>query len=248
MGNKNSKSEEQIKYEKMLKDLDPTTRKYVKLVKKYGIDVDPHVDEKKRIDLGGSHNKLSVRNINKLGSSGISNLNKLFKEAEFKDVQVLFLSGNEMNLSKLNKGLEAILPKVKKQVFLSQFTLSKKDLAMLFEKCSEVENLTIAFSRIANPGKKWKLDKSLNYKIKELSIFGSCHRSWSDHLTEKKLKHFIRGLSETNLVDTLTDVYTKEDWYLAERMQPVFDEAGFKVKVHGGNTKPTPFSTEDISQ
>lgn len=230
----NSTNNESIKY------LDPRTKKLVRLIQKYKIDLDPHVDDNNKIDLSSNHNKLSVRNVNSLGIGGISNLNKIFKEATFTEIQELFVSGGDSDLSKLTPGLGVILKSVKRQVLFSNFKVDKKTLRMVLENSSHVETLGICFSNISKVSKKWKLDTTVNYKIKRLDLFGSCHRSWSDHLTEKKLDKLIMVLSSTKLKDSLKTVHTKEDWFAAKHLQPIFDKYGFDVTVEGDNEKPSP--------
>lgn len=225
--------------EDTIKHLDPRTKKIVKIIRKYKIDLDPHVAEGGKIDLSSVQDKISIRNIDKLGLGAISNLNKLFIEAEFKEVKTLFMTGGDISLDKLKPGLPSILKKVNKQVLLSNFKINKSMLKLLFENCSHVESLGLCFSQIDQVSKKWKLDSTINYKIKKLDLFGSCHRSWSDHLSEKKLDKFFKALSETSLRESLKVVHTKEDWFLAKHMQPILDKYGFTATVEGDNEKPT---------
>lgn len=240
MGASACKGDSSSTQNEVIRNLDPKTRKIVKLLQQYKIDLDPHVEDGNKIVLTGSHNKFSIRNTNKLGSSGVSNLNKIFREATFKEIQVLFISGGDMSLSKFSSGLPTILKTVKKQVLISAFKIDKRMLKLVIENSANVENLALCFSEIEGVSKKWKLDNSISYNIKSLDLFGSCHRSWSDHLTEKKLDKFIRALSETSLKESLKTIHTKEDWFSARNLQPIFDKYGFTVHVIGDNNKPSP--------
>jgi predicted nucleotidyltransferase len=216
MGSKSSKEQGYITASD-IKGLDGENKQIAKFFMEHKIKVDPEASEGSRVVFAES-----------TGDS-----------KNFNAIQSLFINGDDKSLSKVASGLKKVLPHVQKKVTITSFKLDNDLLKMLIENSSHVDTLAICFSEVGKLSrKKLKFDTSKKYSIKTLDLFGSCHRSWSDHLTEKKLDKLVSTLSQTNLRDSLQTVHTREDWFTAEHLQPIFDKYEFNVTVVGNNKIP----------
>jgi hypothetical protein len=197
-----------------LKDLDSETKKIGKYLMKHKVKIDQLEGEGSRAVLYGDDPK------------------------SLEKIKSLLMNGNNSNISKIKSGLPDVLKRVNNQVIISSFKIDKSSLKMIIENCAQLQSLVFYFCEMPKVSRRWVLDSKIEYKIISLDLFGSCHKSWSDHLTEKKLNKLVRQMALTNLKDSLKIVHTKEDWFSTKSLQPIFDNHGFKLTVHGDNKKP----------
>lgn len=84
----------------------------------------------------------------------------------------------------------------------------------------------------------FKLNSTLNYKIKEIDLYGTCSKDSKRNIDKQKLCSFVNKLSRTKLTRALDFVHVKSDLFPETEVQFMFDFNGFDTVIIGDTKAP----------
>ena len=149
----------------------------------------------------------------------------------------LYLEGDGGEIETIVNSLPDLLQLVTKEIVINSFEFnSAKSLSCIFSNAIKAEKLTLRHCTIKiNPDmfQSFRIYAFHSYNLQEINLYWSArfnHISNSnDYFRKEHIEILLKRINETNMINKLKNIITKESWYPKNMMKSIIYELGLDL-------------------
>lgn len=227
--------------------------KIIELLREHEIDLNPNLSHSYILKLNLEANIEGVQNFLKkavkltlppirgiwvspisfMNENSLQNLSDFLTYSTAPYLRVFELKTINTGIEGIETGLQAVLPKVRKQTIFNNFLLKQSDIQIIFNSSTNVKELVIFNWEIGELDDNLSFDTESSFRLQQLSLWLTSEQDDDDDdkLTVQKLDTFLGALSKTNIKETLVDICINSPNSNLKKIEDSFWTHGFNVNI-----------------